>query len=345
MAITVIIMSTGVHLMIHLALVFTLGHTSPTSNSTGSITDSQANVGGSPRPFGIPDDFVIQTEDEAHHVASLKTLLLNTITSTKIVCLVGYMNPVGRFRLSDAYLPAGDVLDFQITEPQDLITFEARYVLWGLYLCALEFQRLPDGDVPLGQGIYYCDFQMPGLGTGQFTYEESLLLNGSSSQPAETSVATAKDKRRRGLAPILGRAVNEILVPNPSSTSITSVGPQIRIYNRGLPVPHLMACYAFIQVMIARASIPYPAPIPSYSYNLVGLGPYNINYRASTTPGAPPAEVGTVIQGFGEIPRYMLADENFTECDFDIIQGQKVVVSGSFRRISGSTSLPAGQVA
>lgn len=198
--------------------------------------------------------------------------------------------------------------------------------------------------MPLGQGIYYCDFQMPGLGTGQFTYEESLLLNGTSSQPAETSVTTSKNKRQWGLAPILGRASNETIVPDPSSASITSIGPQVRIYNRGFPVPQLTVCHAFIQVMIARASIPYPAPIPSYSYNLVGLGPYNINYRASQTPGAPPAEVDTVIQGLGEISRLMLANDKFTECDFDIIQGKNVVVSGSFRRISGSTSLPAVQV-
>ena len=338
-------MSIGIRFLIHLALVITIGHTAPTSNSTGSIADSQPSVGGPPRPFGIPDDFVVQTEDTGHHVASVKTLLFNTITSVEAMCLVGYMNRVSRFRLSDPYLPAGDVLDFQITEPQHVVAFEARYVLWGLYLCALEFRRLPDGDVPLGQGIYYCDFQMPGLGTGQFTYEEeSLLLNGASSQPAETSVTTSKNKRQQGLAPILGSSSNETIVTDPSSASITSIGPQVRIYNRGFPVPQLTVCHAFIQVMIARASIPYPAPIPSYSYNLVGLGPYNINYRASQTPGAPPAEVGTVIQGLGEIPRMMLAMDKFTECDFDIIQGEKVVVSGSFRRISGSTSLPAVQV-
>lgn len=133
-AITVIIMSTAIRLLIHLALVITLGHTAPTSISTGSIVNSQSNVGGPPRPFGIPDDFVVQTEDVGHHVASIKTLLFNTITSIKVVCLVGYMNRVSRFRLSDPYLPAGDVLDFQITEPQDVVAFEARYVLWGLYL-------------------------------------------------------------------------------------------------------------------------------------------------------------------------------------------------------------------
>ncbi|MDI1493587.1 MAG: hypothetical protein OHK93_005378 [Ramalina farinacea] len=339
-------MSTGIRFLIYLSLVITLGDTAPTSNSTGSIADLQPSVGGPPRPFGIPDDFVVQTEDAGHHVASVKTLLFNTITSVQAVCLFGYTNHVARFRLRDPSLPAGDVLDFQITEPQEeAVTFEARYVLWGLYLCALEFRRLPDGDVPLGQGIYYCDFQMPGLGTGQFTYEEeSLLLNGTSSQPAETSVATSKNKRQRGLAPVLGPASNETTVTDPSSASVTSVGPQIRIYNRGSPVPPLTVCNAFAQVMIARASIPYPAPIPSYSYNLVGLGPFNIEYRASQTPGAPPADVGTVIPGLAEVPKAMLAHDRFTECDFDIIQGNKLVVSGSFRRISGSTSLPAVQV-
>ena len=329
-------MSTGVRFLFHLALVITLGHAAAIGNSTALITSSQSNGGGPPRPFDIPDDFVVQTRDPGYNAGSVKVLLLNTINAIETVCLAGYMKRVGPFQVHDPLLMVGNVLDFQVTEPPDVVAFEARYVLWGLYLCALEFRKIPDGDVPLGRGVYYCDFRKPGLGTGQFTYEESPLLNETSSQPAETSVTTSKNKRQLGL--------NKTIVSDSSSASITSDGPQVRIYNRGFPVPLLTVCYSFIQVMIARASIPYPVPIPSYSYDLVGLGRFNINYRASQTPGAPPAEVGTVIHGLSQIPRLMLADDKFTECNFDIIQGNKLVISGSFRQIRGSPSLPAVQM-
>lgn len=337
-----------VRLLTYLAIIFTLGYAATISKPATSITNPQATGGNPLRPFGIPDDFVVQTEDADHHVGSKKTLLLNTLSAIEVICLVGYMSDVGRFRVRDPSLLDGDVLDFQITEPQYVFAFEARYVLWGLYLCALDFKGLPDGDVPLGQGIYYCYFQMPGLGTGQFTYEEAALLNGPSSQLAEAKNATSKSKRQQGLAPVPGLTSNDTIVADPSSNSITSYGSHhdfVRIYNRGvMPLTQLTVYYAFFQVMIARASVPYPAPIPSYSYNTVGLDPFNIRYRAPQTPGAPPPELATVLHGLGQVPRMMLPNGVFTECDFDIFKDNKLVVSGSFRRITGSTSVPAVQV-
>lgn len=315
----------------HLALFLSYIHAATITNSTAATLDHQLEVGVPSRPFGIPNDFSVQVDDEGWGTTPMEILLLNTMNAIENICLRGYFSPVENFRLRDPSVTSRDILYFDVIEPdQPGSAFEARYVLWGLYLCALDF---------VGQRVDYCVFVMPGIGQGLLTYGQVHLSTGTSLQSANASdtakrTMIARQMSDRSLASNISPAL-----ANSTSDSITFTGPfaHIRIYNRGvIPEPRNTVFYAFYQAMIARTSISYPAPIPSWSYNMIGLGPINIHYQASRTPGAAQADLATIIHGLAEIPRLMLFSGKFAECDFDIYGdgGDEVVASGSFRRTS-----------